>query len=327
MFSCHCLYIFYQQIYIIIKRNIFMGWGTLISTIFILFVIILLVIYWFFPLNTIVFDMKPENSNFSLAGTYNQSDMQFYPNMRYPDSSISYKINNCPLQKKNEMETAFDIISEVTVLNFYPVESKERISVSCDDKNIVEAGLFIAGEGGPTKIIAGDRFNVILNGKILLIRESKCEKPNIAIHELLHALGFDHSLNPNNVMFNITKCEQTLGDDIPNLINELYSVPSYADLEFIEISAKMNGKYLDVNMTIKNNGLKDSGEAFIEMYADDKPIKQINLSPIKIGEGKILTLSNVWVPKISVEELKFIINTTFNELEKENNKRILKIKK
>ena len=62
----------------------------------------------------------------------------------------------------------------------------------------MKEGLFIAGEGGPSNITKSGDFSVITHGSILLIKESKCERPNIAIHELLHALGFDHSENPNN---------------------------------------------------------------------------------------------------------------------------------
>jgi len=57
-----------------------------------------------------------QNTNFTENNLVNQ---QFYPNMRYSDSKISYKIENCSLAKKNNFEDAIKIISNKTVLSFY----------------------------------------------------------------------------------------------------------------------------------------------------------------------------------------------------------------
>lgn len=303
-----------------------MGLKTFLSLIFILFAILLLIFYWFIPFETIEFGVTSGNYNFSLNASGSET-MQFYQNMRYPDSKISYKIYDCPLQKKDDMKRAFEIISNKTILDFYPAELSEEISVTCDSKSRIEEGLFIAGEGGPTNITKGEVFNVILHGKILLIRESKCERPNIALHELLHALGFDHSDNPNNIMYPISKCKQTIGEDISKLINELYSVQSYPDLSFENVSAVINGRYLDTNISIRNDGLKDSEKTKLEIYADEKLVKEIELDIIKIGYKRMIILSNVWIKKTNVQKLEFFINSSFSELEKNNNKIILEIKK
>lgn len=294
----------------------------ILSIFFILIVVSLLVFYWFVPFGKIEFSAKPVNSNFSVG---NSGDMQFYENMRYPDSKISYHIYNCSLQKQNDMEYAFSIISNLTVLNFYSADSGEEISVFCDEKNKFEGQLFIAGEGGPTIKTQSGKFNVILSGKILLIKDSSCPKPNIAIHELLHAMGFEHSANSENIMYPVSECEQTIGQDVVNLLNQLYTIPSYPDLTFENVSAIMKGKYLDTDVIIRNNGLVNSENSKLMIYSDDKLLKEVELNPIQIGYGTIIKLTNVWIMKINVDELKFFINYTSEELDKENNNLVLSI--
>ncbi len=308
-----------------------MGLKILFSLIFILFASFLLIFYWFVPFQIIDFGTKSGNFNFSLNNE--SGNMQFYQNMRYPSSEISYQIYDCPLQKKNDMERAFEIISNVSVLSFYPVNYNDtlkgtsEIFVTCNSKDRIEEGLFIAGEGGPTNITQSGNFNVIFHGSVLLIRESKCERPNIAIHELLHALGFDHSENSNNIMYSISRCGQTIGEDISKSINEFYLTSTYPDLSFENVSAVMNGRYLDTNMSIRNNGLKDSEKVKIIIYADEEFVTEIDLDSLEIGSGRKIMLSNVWVPKININELEFFINSSFEELEKNNNRIMLEIKK
>jgi len=305
-----------------------MRWvGKLLSIIFILAVISLLVLYWFFPFREAEFSIgSTGNSNFS-SNASTIVDMQFYNNMRYPSPNISYKIHNCPLPKSNEMELAFEIIENKTVLNFYEVPFNEEISVTCESKSKIKEGLFIGGEGGPTNITKTNTFNVIISGSILLIRETKCSEPIIASHELLHALGFNHSSNKNNIMYSVVKCYQTMGEDTSNLINDLYSHPSYPDLSFDNVSASLKNRFLDLNITIRNHGLKKSGKATVEVYAGDKLIKEIDFDSLEIGTGRMLILTNSLITKVNFDELKLFINADFDELDKQNNRITLQIKK
>lgn len=301
------------------RLKIFLGF------LFFLLVITLLTFYWIIPLDKVEFTVQEKNSNFSI-NTYTSEEMQFYPNMRFENSKISYKIQDCTLQKENEMQNAFKLLSQETILEFFESKTPEII-ITCDSKTKIKEGLFIAGEGGPTNILEGEYFNLITNGSILLIRESNCETPNVPLHELLHVLGFEHSDNENNIMYPISKCGQTLGKDVIELINDLYSTPNNPDLELKEITAEMNGRYLNTNITIKNNGLKDSEDFEIKIYADEKEIKNIEVESIKINYGKTISLTNLLINQISVDNLKYKLIYNYPELDKTNNEISLAIKK
>jgi len=303
-----------------------MLWKTALGFIFFIIVITLLVFYWFIPLGETEFKIfGPGHSNFTLNSSTEES-MQFYENLRYSESRISYKIEDCTLQKADEMRNAFKQIEDVTILSFYPAEINEEISITCESRTRFEGELFVAGEGGPTNITQAGDFNVIHNGGIILLRDSRCEKPNVAIHELLHALGFDHSKNPENVMYEVSRCGQEIGQDTINIINELYSIPSLPDLSFENASASMKGRYLDVTMVVRNNGLKNSESAKIIVYADDKSIKELEIEALPIGSGKLITFTNIFVAQTSVDEIKLSIDYNPEELKKENNIISLKVK-
>lgn len=301
-----------------------MGWKLILSSVLAL-IMILLTMFYFLPFNEINFETKSANYNFSMFPS--ESGMQFYPNMRFPDTTLTYRILDCPLQKTDDMETAFDIMGNLTLLKFDSVSNNEQISVTCEEQlKMSKGGMFTAGEGGPTNITKAGEFYVILSGSILLIKESNCPTPNIALHELFHVLGFDHSTNPNNVMYNFTSCDQTIGEDMVQLINDLYSIPSYPDLILENVSAVMNGRFLDVNLTVLNIGLADAPKSKIIIYADGNQIKEVNLESIGLGYGRIMTLGNIWVSQINVNELNFILKNDFNEINKENNKIKLKVR-
>ena len=279
-----------------------MGWKAFFSFLFVLFSLLLLTFYWFIPMDENQFQFLEKNSNFSL-NNYDQNNIQFYENMRFPDNEISYKIDSeCTIQKRYDMEKAFEILENLTILSFYQVPTNEDIIISCDSESKIQEGLFIAGEGGPVNITKTDNFNVILKGKILLITGSECQNTNIAIHELLHVLGFNHSYNPNSIMYAISDCDQVIGQDIIDLIDDIYSIPSYPDLTIGDVSAVMRGRYLDSNITIKNNGLKNSGGFNLLIYADDKLVKKTDFSGLDVGYGKIIMLKNIFINQLEIEK-------------------------
>jgi hypothetical protein len=298
-----------------------MRWEEVLLVIFSLFFIVILAVYWFVPMGRVEFGVNT-NSNFSLSN--NSVKMQFYDNMRFPHENLSYSIEEgCTLKKRSDMVSAFEIIRDKTILDFYPVDGGEDIFISCQNKNKVEDGMFIAGEGGPDKVVRGENFQVILHGEILLIKDSVCPRPNVAVHELLHVLGFDHSDNENNIMYPVSKCKQTIGEEIINKINKLYSIEPLSDLRFEEVSAVLDGRTLDVNASIRNDGLKNSGPAYLVIYANNDEIKRVDIENMSLGYGVKIELRNLLVVKFSIDQLKLVIETDELELSKENNEVLL----
>jgi hypothetical protein len=301
-----------------------MGVKTFFTFLFVLLMISSLTVYYFVPIGITDFNSE-YNPNFNVD-LYLPSKMQFYPNMRFPDKSISYDIDSsCNLEKRKETKQAFEILQEKTILEFYQTIQDPEIMITCDENERIEEGAFIAGEGGPTKIIGIGELNVITKGKVLLIRSSKCIWPNIAIHEILHVLGFDHSPNPNNVMYNFTDCSQTIGNDTIQLINELYSIPGYSDPTLKNVSARMRGKYLDLNFSVRNNGFVETIPFEVLVNIDDKVIKTFEIDSLKLGEGVSFKARNIWYgSEFDMMNITLVYND--NELLKENNYAILKIK-
>ena len=298
----------------------------LLTFLFVILVISSMGIYYLSPFTQLEFGVSG-NYNFS-TNTNDSTGAQFYQNMRFPSNNISYFIDEgCTIQKSQDMRDAFKIVSDLTDLKFYSDKANGEIIVTCNETNRYEKGMFIAGEGGPTRIIQAGEYNVILGGTILLIRSSKCERPNVAIHELFHVLGFVHSSNSNNIMYNFTKCSQIIGEDSINLINELYLKPNLPDLAFETVSASMHGRYLDIDMSIKNIGFDDADSAIIKVSANGEELKEISLSELDIGNGLSIAVTNIFVKSLSVKEVNLFIDLDSDELDKSNNNLTLEIKK
>jgi len=259
-------------------------------------------------------------------------ESQFYQNMRFQSDEISYSIGDeCNEDKIRNIDMALERLEDETLLRFYK-ESDAQIKARCEHREEPVPGeYFVAGEGGPTKIINTSLFYVIEEGEILLLYDqNKCNDYNIELHELLHVLGFKHSENPDSVMYNTTKCGQELTSDIVEKINNLYSVESLPDMIFIEVEANKTGRYLGFRASVKNRGLIDAEEVNLSIYSKEenqnfKKFETFDLGEVRYGSGKMFQASNVELPSRNVVEFKFVIEAG-DEINYENSEIKLSIK-
>jgi len=256
-------------------------------------------------------------------------NVQFYRNMRYRDKRISYSIeDSCNLGKISDAENAFSVLGEKTVLEFRRVDSGADIEIFCSElaPTVEEKSHFIAGEGGPSEVITSGEYSVIFLGKVSLFRIDRCDRPQIAIHEILHALGFDHNANESSILYPVTDCKQEIDDYIIEKINSLYLVKPEADLVIVSANAKKVGRYLDFEIAISNFGLKDAGKSKLEVVFDNEPVREFELEDLKIGTERTLDVENVRLPFRSGENIGFVVEYEGEELSKANNIIVLSVK-
>jgi hypothetical protein len=250
------------------------------------------------------------------------SIVQFYPNMRFKEKSISYRLESvCPAAKFNDIQRAFNILSDKTVLTFYYTKDDPEIRVMCSEiaPEAGEAGHFIAGEGGPSEIISTSNYAVILNAKISLYHKEECDEPKIAIHEILHALGFDHYNNSMSILYPITGCEQQIDSEIISDINKLYRTESLPDLVIDSIVANRTGRYLNFDINVSNEGLQDSKGADLGIYSGNDRIANFTIGKLEIGTKKMMYVQNVALPMGS-DTIAFVVDSQDRELSLENNR-------
>jgi len=245
---------------------------------------------------------------------------QFYSNMRFPSKNLGYKLSEqCDSKKRDDFEDATLILEQKTILEFHKSDNPD-IVIFCS--NIVpeaeKKNHFIAGEAGPTEIINSSKYAIILAAEISLYRTETCPTPQVSIHELLHALGFNHNSNKESIMYPVTNCRQEIDQEIIDQINMLYKESPLGDLAIESVKADKTGRYLNFEITITNEGLKDMGKSDLKIFVDGTIINTFIIDELDIGTKRFLTVKNQRIPR-DVSEITFILETTEQELTKENN--------
>jgi len=260
----------------------------------------------------------------------NSETPMFYPNLRFNHNDISYFIeSSCSSNRAERMEEAFSILEEkVRIISFYPDISRGAdIMIGCSKDYLEkEENVFIAGEGGPTKIINTTLYNIIVTGKISLFKKVSCDFPLVEIHELLHVFGFDHSDNEKSIMYNYSSCDQQITDDIVSNLILLYSVEPLADLYISDINSTKKGRYLDFSIEIRNRGLINADNSQLIVKVGEQEIDTFDFGVIDFGGGKSLSVKNLRLPSRDTKEITFLLKTmNKKELDYQNNEIKLKV--
>ncbi len=256
----------------------------------------------------------------------NGKSAQFYPNMRYGSKNISYRLEStCPPSRWTDTQRAFEILSQKTILQFYyskDASEKPDITIQCSEIVPSEIeyqrikGHFIAGEGGPTEILvnASAYGTIILGGNISLYKDERCGEPQIAIHEILHALGFDHNNNSDSILYPISSCTEEIDQDIVDELNRIYSIEPDPDLRIDRIEANKTGRYLNFVINVSNRGLANAKEAYLNVYSGGELAYNYTLGGVEVGEMHKLQVQNVRVSSDS-ESIVFQISLGKDEMD------------
>ena len=214
------------------------------------------------------------------------------------------------------------------MLRFTPDNAQPQIEILCSDvaPAAEEKNHFVAGEGGPTRIINASAYYVILGGKVSLYRSETCDEPKVALHEVLHALGFDHNQNPESIMYPVTNCRQHLDQYIIDTIDDLYKADSLPDLSIVDVSASKGGRYLFFDIGVANYGLRDASAVNLTVLADGNEVRSFDLQGITIGTKKVFSVQNLRIPT-GTQHVSFRVETTdgSKELSYTNNREDLTV--
>jgi len=250
----------------------------------------------------------------------------FSENMRFNHNLISYYIEpDCSEDREQKMKEAFAIFHDkMRIISFYETQKGDAdILIGCSREYVdAENGMFIAGEGVPSKYLNGTVFNIILEGKVTLYRETECDDyPVVELHELMHVFGFNHINNPDSIMYNISKCNQRITQDMVETINSLYSIKPLPDVYIDFVNATKKRYYIDFNISVKNKGLVDAEDVILTVSTESGEVKEFDMENVSFFTTRALSVQNLKLPSRWDEEITFEVslNNGGLEMSKDNN--------
>jgi hypothetical protein len=124
-------------------------------------------------------------------------------------------------------------------------------------------------------------------------------------------------------MYPVVNCRQVVTNDIIQELVRLYSQPALPDLIFQNIFATKQGRSLDINFSVINQGLVNADNVQVILYEDNDKITKFSLGNIEFGAGKIVYQQGLRV-SLENKQLRLVIEAS-EEIDKKNNIAILDI--
>ena len=193
----------------------------------------------------------------------------------------------------------------------------------------------VVGEGGPTKAIdTGGKYTLIAGGEIFLLpTDNKCVGVNRPVHEMGHVLGLGHAPpGYGDIMYpNEIDCRQNITQITVDAIKSIYEGDATPDLTLSNVSIIKKGGIMDVSLTIRNVGLKDSVQSSIGFFADGEIIESMTtpkfsvISSLSPGSGISSKVTNAKIPA-DVREIRIQADwkNEVKELREDNNEAVVR---